>query len=263
MRSLRVWLLLLALFTTFQSAPQRAYADDAAPAAAGESKDGEKKSEKEQESYIVWVIKTSGAIGAVILMLSFYFITLLVQRYMDMREQVTCPPEVLAQCQQFLEQRDFRGLYTFVKAEQSYFSKLVATGLAEMPHGVGEAREAMDRVAEAETVDMEGRISMFAVMGSLGPMIGLLGTLKGMIGSFGEIAHSGTELKADKVAEHISEALLLTFEGVALSVPAIYFFAVFKNRVSHLSVNGALKADEFLRQVAAALKQKTPVGPRV
>lgn len=258
MRSLRVWLLLLALFTTFQSTAPRVYADEAA-AAQGESKEGE---HKEEENYFVWVIKTSGAIGAVILVLSFYFITLLVQRYMDMREQITCPPEVLAQCQQLLEQRDFRGLYTFVKAEQSYFSKLVSTGLAEMPHGVGEAREAMDRVAEAETVDMERRISMFAVMGSLGPMIGLLGTLKGMIGSFEAIARSGEELKANVVAEHISEALLLTFEGVALSVPAIYFFAVFKNRVSHLSVNGALKADEFLRQVSAALKQKTPMAPR-
>lgn len=259
MRSLRVWLLFFALFTAFQGTTTRTFAQDAAPAAAGESKEGE---HHEEENYFVWVIRTSGAIGAVILALSFYFITLLVQRYMDMREQVTCPPEVLAQCQQLLDQRDFRGLYTFVKAEQSLFSKLVATGLSELPHGVGEAREAMDRVAEAETVDMERRISMFAVMGSLGPMIGLLGTLKGMIGSFGAIARSGTELKANIVAEHISEALLLTFEGVALSVPAIYFFAVFKNRVSHLSVNGALKADEFLRQVSAALKQKTPNAPR-
>ena len=34
------------------------------------------------------------------------------------------------------------------------------------------------------------------------------------------------------MAKGISEALVLTFEGVGLSVPSIYFFALFRNRVS-------------------------------
>jgi len=196
------------------------------------------------------------------LCLSFYFITLITQRYMDLREQVTCPPEVVAQCQAFVEQRNFRELFTLVKSEGSYFSKMLSAGLAELPQGMHEAREAMDRVGDTETVEMEVKISMFAVLGSLGPMIGLLGTLKGMIGSFEAIARAGTQLKAAEVAGHISEALLLTFEGVALSVPAIYFYAFFKNRVSRLSTQGALKADEMLRQVSAALKSKAPAAPR-
>jgi biopolymer transport protein ExbB len=40
---------------------------------------------------------------------------------------------------------------------------------------------------------------------------------------------------------------LLTFEGVSLSVPAIYFFAFFRNRVSTISVNALLEADQLLR----------------
>ena len=90
---------------------------------------------------------------------------------------------------------------------------------------------------------------MLAVIGTLGPLIGLLGTLKGMIASFSVIALSDTQLKASEVAGGISEALILTFEGVGLSVPAIYFFAVFKNRVSSLSVQAMNTADEFLRRI--------------
>ncbi len=257
MRCLRVWLLLLALFTGFLGTGQRVYAEEAAPAAAAEG-----ETQPEQENYFLWVLRMSGVIGIVILCLSFYFITLITQRYMDLREQVTCPPEVVAQCQAFIEQRNFRELFTLVKAEGSYFSRMLSAGLAELPQGMHEAREAMDRVGDTETVEMEVKISMFAVLGSLGPMIGLLGTLKGMIGSFEAIARAGTQLKAAEVAGHISEALLLTFEGVALSVPAIYFYAFFKNRVSRLSTNGALKADEMLRQVSAALKSKAPAAPR-
>ena len=133
-------------------------------------------------------------------------------------------------------------------------------GIAELPSGLAEAREVMDRTADAETVDMERKISMLAVLGTLGPMIGLVGTLKGMIASFAVIALSDTQLKASEVAEGISEALLLTFEGVALRVPAIFFFAVFKNRVAKISVETLLAADELVRRLVQQAKQK-PARP--
>src|SRR4029079_7225335 len=101
------------------------------------------------------------------------------------------------------------------------------TGMVALSAGLGEARESMDRMGEAITVEMEKRISMLAVVGTLGPLIGLLGTLKGMISSFSVIAIGDTQMKASEVAAGISEALVLTFEGVILSVPAIYFFALF------------------------------------
>jgi biopolymer transport protein ExbB len=109
---------------------------------------------------------------------------------------------------------------------------------------------------------------MLAVIGTLGPMIGLVGTLKGMISSFMVIAISDTQMKASEVAAGISEALLLTFEGVALSVPAIFLFAVFKNRVAKMSVETLLAADELVRRLVQQAKQKpgqqhaAPVGTR-
>ncbi len=118
----------------------------------------------------------------------------------------------------------------------------------------------MERVGEAATVEMEKKISMLAVLGTLGPMIGLLGTLKGMIAAFSVIAMSDVQLKASDVATAISEALLLTFEGVALSVPAIYFYAVFRNRVSTISVNTLVQADEYLRHFAHAAHSKAPAA---
>ena len=69
---------------------------------------------------------------------------------------------------------------------------LLTTGITELPNGLAEAREAMERVGEAITAEMEKKISMLAVLGTLGPMIGLLGTLKGMIASFGVIARVRT-----------------------------------------------------------------------
>jgi hypothetical protein len=50
---------------------------------------------------------------------------------------------------------------------------------------------------------------------------------------------------------------------VALSVPSIYFYALFRNRVSHLSVNTMLKADQILRHIAQMGRQNKPAGAPV
>jgi biopolymer transport protein ExbB len=86
-----------------------------------------------------------------------------------------------------LANRDYQGLYDAATRSPSLYGKLLSVGIAELPSGLAEAREVMDRNADAETVDMERKISMLAVLGTLGPMIGLVGTLKGMITSFSVI----------------------------------------------------------------------------
>jgi biopolymer transport protein ExbB len=72
---------------------------------------------------------------------------------------------------------------------------------------------------------------------------------------------SDVQLKSSQVAGGISEALVLTFEGVALSVPAIYFFSLFKNRVTYLSTQTMLEADQFLRHFAHAARGGKAAGP--
>jgi biopolymer transport protein ExbB len=224
----------------------------AAPAAVAD----EQVKPVEQKSRFVWFIESSGVIGAVILLLSMYFIATVGRLFFELRPQVAMPPQIVSQCEDLLQKRDFMGIYNLLKADNSHFSRILLTGIAELPNGLAEAREAMAGVNEALTVTMEKKISMLAVLGTLGPMIGLLGTLKGMIASFSVIALSDTQLKASAVAGGISEALLLTFEGVALSVPAIYFYALFRNRVSTISVDTLVRSDEFLRHFAHATRKK-------
>ena len=74
--------------------------------------------------------------------------------------------------------------------------------------------------------------------------------------SISVIARSDVQLKASEVAGGISEALVITFEGVGLSVPSIYFFALFRNRVASISTASMLAADEFIRRVNSSSRTK-------
>jgi biopolymer transport protein ExbB len=210
----------------------------------------------ESKSILWWLVETSGWIGAVLLVLSIYFFAKVVHLFSELRLDVAAPTEILQQCENLLKTKDFMGVYKLVKGDDSFFSSVLTAGLAELPQGLAEARDAMERVGETLVVEMEKKISMLAVIGSLGPMIGLLGTLKGMISSFSGIAMSGTQLNASQVAGGISESLVLTFEGVFLAVPAIYFFALFRNRVASISTATMLAADEFIRRTNTLLRAK-------
>jgi biopolymer transport protein ExbB len=256
-----------ALFAQDEKA-EPAATEEAAPAgeapaegAAEEGEGGEEGGKKEEESFLWWLIETSGAIGGVLLVLSIYFVATVIGLFRDFKQDLATPPDIVTNADDLVQKKDFGGLFKLLKGDESFFSRVLAAGLTELPHGLTEAREAMDLTGELETVTLEKRISMLAVIGSLGPMIGLLGTLKGMIASFSVIAISDTQLKASEVAGGISEALLLTFEGVGLSVPAVFFFTFFRNRVMSISATTMLRADEFIRKVNAAARSKAPGTP--
>lgn len=230
----------------------------AAPAAPAPGPGGTTAAPATEQSFLMWVIHTSGWIGGIILVLSIYFVMVVVRMFLDLKQEEAATQLDLQACDNLLKSKDLVGLYKLVKQDPSFFGTVLAEGLTELQYGLEDAREAVDRVGDARTVELEKRISMLAVLGSLGPMIGLLGTLKGMIASFSAIAMSGTQLKADQVAAGISEALVLTFEGVALSVPAIYFFAYFKNRISNVTTEAMLAIHEFLRKVHNQMRAAKP-----
>lgn len=251
-------MVLFALAGDTALAQEATPAPAAAPAAPAPGPGGTTAAPATEQSFLMWVIHTSGWIGGIILLLSIYFVMVVVRMFLDLKAEEAATQLDLQACDNLLKSKDLVGLYKLVKQDPSFFGTVLAEGLTELQYGLEDSREAVDRVGDAKTVELEKRISMLAVLGSLGPMIGLLGTLKGMIASFSAIAMSGTQLKADQVAAGISEALVLTFEGVALSVPAIYFFAYFKNRISNVTTEAMLAIHEFLRKVHNQMRAAKP-----
>jgi biopolymer transport protein ExbB len=205
-------------------------------------------------------VETSGWIGAFILALSFYLVASTTRNFMELRQSEISPPDLVADCNQMVGERNYNGLYKRVSEDESFLGTVLTAGIVELRHGLTEARDAMERVEEANVTEMERKISMIAVIGTLGPMIGLLGTLKGMISSFSVIAMSDTQLRPSEVAGGISEALLLTFEGVMLSVPAIFLFAFFRNKINGLTGEASATADGIIRQLNALARSKPAQG---
>ena len=166
------------------------------------------------------------------------------------------PPALVEKLDAAIKDRKFQEAYDACRDNDSFLARVVRTGVANLPNGRAEAKEAMNDVSEEIVIGMEARISYLAIIGTLGPMIGLVGTIWGMIMSFQEIATAaGAQPKPEKVAEGISTALFITLEGVSLAVPAIYFHALFRNRIAQMAMETTKVADRTINSLVAAAKQ--------
>ncbi len=212
----------------------------------------------------MWAIESSGLIGFVIIALSLYFTALVIRLYLEFRINEAVPPQLVDKLEQAIKEKKFQEAYDACRDDNSFLAKMVRTGIANLPNGRGEAKEAMNVVAEEVVVGMESKISYLAVVGALGPMLGLLGTVWGMILAFQNIATTvGGQVQPEKLAGNIATALFTTLEGVTLAAPAIFFFNVMRNKVAQIAMETTKVADRTIAAFYGAAKQqpgaKTPV----
>lgn len=207
------------------------------------------------ENMLQWAIRASGPIGVFLVFLSIYFTALVIRLFMEYRVSEAVPAALVEKLEAAIREKKFQEAYDVCRDNDSFLARLVRTGIANLPNGRAEAKEAMMATSDDTVTELEMKISYLATIGTLGPMIGLVGTVWGMIQSFQEIATAaGAQPRPDKVAGGISTALFITLEGVSLSVPAIFFFAFFRNRVARMSMEANRVADRTINSLVAAAK---------
>jgi biopolymer transport protein ExbB len=208
-----------------------------------------------RENMLSWAIRASGPIGVFLLGLSIYFTALVIRLFMELRVSEAVPALLVDKLEVAIRDKKFQDAYDVCKDNDSFLARLVRAGIANLPNGRTEARDAMQTTTEEVVTSMETRISYLAIIGTLGPMIGLVGTIWGMIMSFQEIATAaGAQPRPEKVAEGISTALFITLEGVSLAVPAIFFFAFFRNRIAQMTMEASRVADRTINSLVSAAK---------
>ncbi len=224
--------------------------------AGGAEADGQGRSSRldPNATFLSWMLRASGPIGLVIALMSFYLIAVIVWMALNYRAPIAVPSEVVHEVQSLLGQSKYNEAYQRLLEDSSFLARVLSAGVRKLAAGPIPAQRAMELANEDATMEMEHRTTYLATVGTLGPMIGLVGTVYGMILSFRVIAVEGSSPQASQLAEGISTALFATLEGIALSIPAIYFYALFRNRIARLSLEVGMTAEHAPRAVRARPK---------
>lgn len=108
--------------------------------------------------------------------------------------------------------------------------------------------EAVQAVARQILSRLERGLTTLALVVELGPLLGLLGAVSGMVRVFGDVAKHGL---ADpvRISAGISEALVATFTGLAVSIPALVAYMYLRRRIDNLALEMERHVDELLAQL--------------
>ena len=138
--------------------------------------------------------------------------------------------------------------------------KKAKTDWFRVPHLINESlqEQAMYLLRKIEWINLIGNVS---------PMVGLFGTVFGMIKLFNTIVLAKGKPEPAALAGGISVALVTTFWGLFIAIPALTIYGIFRNKIESLVSDALTESDKVTPLIRSSLqkqqvtRQKTEIKP--
>lgn len=190
------------------------------------------------------VIKSMGATGIVIVLLSVAGLALIIDFAVNIRRDKLVPQDIVSELEQLFEQEQYEQAMELCDAEDCFFTRICGAGLAKLGAGYERMTEAVQEAGEEELTALNQKIGWLSLIGTVAPMLGLLGTVIGMIDAFSKIASLGGAANPADLAEGISKALITTLMGLMVAIPVLSAYTFFRNRVTRVMLEvGVITGD--------------------
>ncbi len=200
---------------------------------------------------VVWVLLILSAVN------SGYMIHL----FTKYRRVTLIPFETYTQIETMLGEKRYRETIEYTSTDECYLSKMVGAALNEAGNGYSAMERAVEETADAETTKMLRPVEFLNVIGNIAPMMGLFGTVYGMIRAFQKLVELGGKPDPAQLAAGISTALVTTFWGLIVAIPALAGYALVRNKIDALTSEGVLMAEELIRPFKPGAKKAAPGAP--
>jgi biopolymer transport protein ExbB len=203
--------------------------------------------------------------------LSMATVSLTIHYLLTIRRKTQVPPALAHALVTAASRGDTGRLLEAAGRDESMLGVSAFAGASQIRAGREAARAAVDEAVEERATKLFRRIEYLNVIGSVSPMIGLLGTVLGMIQAFNRIFAAGGGMPdAGKLAGDIAVALVTTFWGLIIAIPALTTFAIFRNRIDAFAAECIKLCDGLLGLTvenapgaAVAAAPRAAVAPRV
>lgn len=216
-----------------------------APDAEAAPKKGEKK------SFMSSVLTDGGAIGWVIILLSVATLALIIEYSVNVRADKICPPETIDEVEALLEEGEYQEALELCESDPNFVTRALAAGLPRINDGYEKVKESVEAAASIEAVKLQQKISWMLFLSNVAPMLGLFGTVFGMIKAFNTIVELGGSVQAGDLAGGISAALVTTFLGLFVAIPAVAAYQYFRNKATRISIHFADVLEEMIERFRA------------
>jgi biopolymer transport protein ExbB len=145
---------------------------------------------------------------------------------------------------------DLAGARTTAERSEAMAADIFLAGFARVERNRGSGMEAaVDRERSQVTLKLKRHMWVLGTIGATAPFVGLFGTVAGIMKSFRDLGldvSGGGTGGPGAVMTGISESLVATAAGILVAVEAVVIYNYFQARLSRVSVELKLLAEEFV-----------------
>lgn len=146
----------------------------------------------------------------------------------------------------FIKEGKIESAADYCKRQNSPEGRILEKGISRLGRPVSDIVSAMESQAQVEVANMERNLNLLAVVPSIAPMLGLLGTVIGMIIAFFNLSHATGSFSPKTLSEGIYTALGQTAVGLAVAIPANFFYNILLTRIDRFVLKAQNMSGEFL-----------------
>lgn len=213
-------------------------------------------------NYFDFFVVKGGYIAFGLIALSIVTISLAIEHFLSIRRATIVPPESTENTRAFLLEKKYLDAIQYTAEEPSMIGHVLNAGLLEAPNGYIAMERALEETLDERSSLLFRKIEYIHIIGNVAPMVGLLGTVTGMIMLFAEIHAADAFPGARIVADRIAVALITTFWGLAVSIPALSIYGLFRNRIDVLTAECAVTAEQLLSVFKPGASQQATTSPQ-
>ena len=166
------------------------------------------------------------------------------------RQARIAPEKIMHRASEYLDAGRYRETMTMLAepASRSDFATVLLGGLERAPSGFQSMEGGLDQAATEVIARRVRRVEILNVIGQVSPMIGLFGTVYGMILAFQSIVASGGNADPVLLAGGIGTALVTTFWGLIVAIPALAGYAALRGRLDASLAEAISEAETLLEK---------------
>ena len=245
------WLALATTSVTAQDTPVEPASLEAGPdAEAILPKDpNEQLSETENELLrmgipqplpFLWNLAVQGGVFMIpIALCSIVVVAFAIERRLGLQKGRIIPRGLLVSLQTLNQQNngiDPRLAYDECQKFRSPLGRVVQVAILKVGRPHAELEKAVEDAVSREADEMAQNIRPINISASIAPLLGLLGTVQGMILAFMVISTTAVtgQAKGAELAQGIYTALVTTFAGLTVAIPAIIVANMLEGRIERL-----------------------------
>ena len=201
------------------------------------------------------MLRAGGAVGYLIVLLSLVMVALIADHVMNIRHSTLIPPGLAEEVHRCLAEGKIDEAQKLCQQHPGFLSRVLHAGLDETGGSYRAIEKAMEDAAVEQSARLFRRIEYLSVIATIAPMLGLMGTVWGMIQAFLEFEQKANP-QVSELAPGIYRALITTLLGLAVAVPSLSAFAIFRNRIDELAAEATLLSEHVFADFRRALQAR-------